>query len=44
MGVRARHARAWSAGAPAVVADCRRLSFVPVSCQMQRSATVNEGV
>ncbi|GAB2923999.1 hypothetical protein GCM10027075_25010 [Streptomyces heilongjiangensis] len=43
-GGAARHTRAWSAGAPAVVADCRRLSFVPLSCQMQRSATVNEVV
>lgn len=43
-GGAARHTRAWSAGAPAVVADCRRLRFVPQPCQMQRSATVNEGV
>ncbi len=40
----ARHTRAWPAGAPASVADCRRLRFVPLSCQMQRSATVNKDV
>lgn len=39
-----RHTRVWSVGPPTVVADCRRLRFVPLSCQMQRSATVNKGV
>jgi hypothetical protein len=33
-GGAARHTRAWSADAPAVVADCRRLRFVPQPCQM----------
>lgn len=41
-GGAARHTRAWSVGVPAVVAGCRRLSFVPLPCQMQRSATVNK--
>jgi hypothetical protein len=43
-GGAARHTRARSVDAPAVVAGCRRLRFVPLSCQMQRSATVNEGL
>lgn len=43
-GGAARHTRAWSVGAPTVVADCRLLSFVPLPCQMQGSATVNERV
>jgi len=42
-GGAARHTRAWSVGAPAVVADCRRLRFVPQPCQMEGSATVNTG-
>lgn len=42
-GGAARHTRAWSVGAPAVMADCRRLRFVPQPCQMQGSATVNTG-
>lgn len=42
-GGAARHTRAWSVDAPAVVADCRRLRLVPLPCQMQRSATVNAG-
>jgi hypothetical protein len=33
-----------SAGALAVVADCRRLRFVPLPYQMQGSATGNRGV
>lgn len=42
-GGAARHTRACSVGAPAVVAGCRRLRFVPQPCQMRRSATVNTG-
>jgi hypothetical protein len=42
-GRAARHTRAWSVGAPAIMADCRRLGFVPQPCQMQGSATVNTG-
>lgn len=42
--LRPRHTRSWSVGAPTVVADCHRLRFVPLPCQMQRSATVNAGV
>lgn len=42
-GGAARHTRAWSADAPTVVADCRRLRFVPQPCQMQGSVTVNDG-
>jgi hypothetical protein len=42
-GGTARHTRAWSVGAPAVVADCRRLRFVPQPCQIPGSATVNSG-
>lgn len=42
-GGAARHTRAWSVGAPAVVADCRRLRFVPQPCQIQGAATVNAG-
>jgi hypothetical protein len=43
-GGTARHTRAWSAGAPAVVAGCRRLRFVPQLCQMQGATAVNTGV
>ncbi len=42
-GGAARHTRAWSVGAPAVVADCRQLRFVPQPCQMQGSVMVNTG-
>lgn len=38
-GGAARHTRAWSVGAPVVVAGCRWLRFVPLTCQMQGSAT-----
>lgn len=31
-GGAARHMRAWSADAPAVVAGCRRLRSMPLSC------------
>ncbi len=42
-GGAAKHTRAWSVHAPIIVADCRRLRFVPQLCQMQGSATVNTG-
>ncbi|BCM67535.1 hypothetical protein EASAB2608_02869 [Streptomyces sp. EAS-AB2608] len=42
-GGAARHTRAWSVGAPTIVADCRRLRLVPQPCQMQESPTVNAG-
>lgn len=43
-GGAARHTRAWSVDAPAAVAGCRRLRFVPHPCKMQGSAMVNAGV
>lgn len=32
----ARHTRAWSVGAPAVVADCRRLRYGPARICLER--------
>lgn len=42
-GGAARHTRAWSVGAPAIVADCRWLRFLPRPSWMKRSVTVTPG-
>lgn len=37
-----RHTRAWLTGAPAIVADCRRLRYLPPPCPVRWPATVNK--